>query len=103
MSFQNKYLKYKKKYLFLKKLQGGAFLINVKHISDLIKINHENINLIEGPDHYLVPMNAYQTVNKDSDIILSTTGVQDCVVVAIYNPRYGRYFAHYLRFNEFFN
>jgi hypothetical protein len=110
MDYKLKYLKYKQKYLQLKKLYGGFTVenpmpiptrLNIKRVDDLIYINNTNINLISNNDHILVPMNSYEVVDKNNEDIFSTVGIQDCVGVAIYNKKYGRYFAHYLRFNEF--
>ena len=101
MNYQDKYIKYKNKYLKLKKLVGGNQPINFKKNIEIPMISHINIDLINKNDHMLVPMNCYEEVNKDNVSILSTTGFIPCVLVAIYNPKHGRYFAHYLKFNEF--
>lgn len=47
-------------------------------------------------------MNAYFDVENDNTKTLLTTGVRDCVVLILYNPNYGRYLAHYLKYNDFF-
>ena len=102
-NLRQKYLKYKNKYLKLKKtsLVGGNLEIKLDRLDSIPFITSLNINLIENSDHILVPMNCYEIVGVDNLDILTTTGFAPCVLVAIYNPRFGRYFAHYLTFNEF--
>lgn len=110
MDYKKKYLKYKQKYINLKKLYGGVVyqnpmqpnIINFKHLNKIQLIDETNIGLISINDHMLVPMNAYQIVDATNPTILSTIGLVDCVLVTIFNKKYGRYFAHYLKFNEFF-
>ena len=101
MSFKQKYLKYKNKYLNLKNMKGGS-IINFKKLSEITEITKLNIDLITMNDHNLVPMDSYEILSPDNPNILTTTGLVDCVAVMIYNPIHGRYFAHYSKFNEFF-
>lgn len=51
----------------------------------------------EGKTEILVNMNDFVTVSLDESQPLVTFGVADCVVVALYNPNFGRYFTHLLR------
>jgi hypothetical protein len=103
MDYKQKYLKYKTKYFNLKNknLKGGATTYNFFHLSELPNIDLTNIDLINVKDHILVPMNAYEFVDNTCEDIISTTGLVDCVAVCIFNPSIGRYFAHFLKFNEF--
>jgi len=104
MDYKNKYLKYKNKYLYLKNIVGGGgygITLHFNNLTEIKQIKASNIDLINKSDHILVPMNSYEIVDKDNKNILSTTGLVDCVAIAIYNPKHGRFFAHYLKYNEF--
>jgi hypothetical protein len=103
MNYQKNIEKYKKRYLIEKnKMKGGANIVNLKILNEVPFFNKkEEIELLDSKPHMIVPMNAYQTVDNTNKNILTTTGITDCVAVMIYNPIYGRYFAHFLRNNEF--
>jgi hypothetical protein len=103
MNYERKIQKYKEKYFFEKnKMNGGANIINLKIINELPYYKtSDKIELLDSMPHMIIPMNAYQIVDKNNKNILTTTGITDCVAVMIYNPLYGRYFAHFLRNNEF--
>jgi hypothetical protein len=62
MSYQNKYLKYKNKYLDLKTLVGGSTINNNGKVVEVLKMMHPNVltvgmNLIiqiENRSHYII-------------------------------------------------
>ncbi len=100
MSYYEKYLKYKNKYLELKNQLGG----NDYEIHPFNTIPGFSPDILNS-DHQVVPMNSYDIIEfnpKQRDYpILTTTGVNDCVVVIIYNKSKGMYLGHFLRYNEF--
>jgi hypothetical protein len=103
MDYKNKYLKYKKKYLELKQYGGNPKCEEKEncYIRPYHSIAEFDTKEIESLNHIVVPMNAYHVVDKDDKNILTTTGVQDCIAVMIYNPDHGRYLGHFLRYNDF--
>ena len=101
MNYKNKYLKYKIKYLYEKNKQKGGNKIELKLLNDITYYNtNDSLKFLENKILY-VPMNAYEIVNNESEEILLTSGVTDCVVIIIFNPTHGRYLAHFSRDNEF--
>lgn len=102
-NYFNKYLKYKAKYLSLKKQIGSALITNYKINGEIPLLETvEQLNTINHNNHIVVPMNGFYVVNENSTDILTTFGVNDCVVVMMYNSKNkNRYMAHYLKHNEF--
>ena len=99
--YYKKYLKYKQKYINLK-MKGGSLTINILPNSDIYDINTViRAEELAGHNHLVIPMNAYELVDNSNTDILMTTGLVDCVAVMIYNSEHGRYFAHYLKYNDF--
>jgi len=77
-------------------------IVNVMTVNDLVNYTtKEQISKLDK-NHIVVPMNGYYISDIKSNDIITTTGFIDCVVFILYNPRYGRYFGHFLKFNDFF-
>ena len=102
MNYKNKYIKYKTKYLIEKIKQYGGEN-QIKLFDDILDLDtEEKINIIKDKKLLFIPMNAYEISNLESDNILITGGVTDCVVITVFNNKYGSYLGHFYRFNEFF-
>jgi hypothetical protein len=99
--YKEKYLKYKTKYLELKKMNGGNINVHY-HISDEVLLPNDNVNALITGKMLSIPMSAYYDVTNLDKRLLITTGVRDCVVLILFNPKFGRYLAHYLKYNDFF-
>ena len=99
--YKEKYLKYKNKYLALKNMNGGNINVHY-HISDEVLLSNDVVNTLITDKMLSIPMSAYYDVVQSDKRMLLTTGVRDCVVLILFNPKYGRYLAHYLKYNDFF-
>ena len=101
MNYKDKYLKYKLKYLYEKNKQKGGNKLELKLLNYIPYYKTmDNLNFLENKILY-VPMNAYDILSNETDNILLTGGVTDCVVIIIFHPIHGRYLGHFSRDNEF--
>ncbi len=99
MYYKEKYLKYKNKYLNLKNQFGG--IRNNYHLLNEIPVN-ENIEEQLIKDGVIkVLMNCYHNIDSTNTLPLVTIGINDCVVLIIYNPIHGRYLGHFSKYNLF--
>ena len=114
--YYKKYFKYKKKYLALKE-KNNSLTIKILPNYEIYDIDTiEKAKELLVYNHKVVPINARDLVDNFNKDILITTNLTnlfdwvnyndvdigiDSVLVIIFNLDFGRYFAHYLNYNDF--